>query len=135
MAGFEFAYTLSGAAKRVERFVVKDTAVISAGEMVILDTGEADAGATAGTFLGVSVEDVDNSDDGLTVGVITNPDAVYRVTDANARSCFDALDVASGGMGVTTKSNDDLKVTRNSTADEPTHVTFNLTHYLTKAAT
>jgi hypothetical protein len=135
MAGFEFSYTLSGAAKRVQAYTAKNAAVFSAGEMVILDTGEADAGATGGVFLGVAAAECDNTDDGLTVYVIANPDAVFTVVDANARTINDALDVASGGMGVTTKSNDDLKVMLNSTATEVTHVMFNNTHLGQKATT
>lgn len=131
MAGFEWAYNLSGGAARIVKYVVKDTVVLSAGEVVTLDTGEVDAGATgdAGAFVGVCVEDSDNTSDGETVSVIVNPDAVYRVTDLNARNANAALDLASGGMGVTTDSNSDLLVVRTSTATEKTEVTWNMTHF------
>lgn len=135
MAGFEFAYTLSGAAKKREKFVAKSGDVFSAGELVVLDTGEAAVGATGGVFLGICAADVDNTNDGEYVYVYTNPDVVMRVTDANTRTINDALDVATGGMGVTTKSNDDLKVVRSSTASEPTHVMFNNTHFYQAATT
>lgn len=135
MAGFEFAYTLSGAAKKIEKFTAKDGDVFSAGELVVLDTGEAAVGVAGGVFLGIAAEAVDNTNDGEEIYVITNHDVVMRVTDANARTLNDALDVASGGLGVTTKSNDDLKVVRTSTASEPTHVMFNNTHFYQKATT
>ena len=126
MAGFEFAYDLTGADPIIREFTVKDQAVISAGEVVSIDGTEIDAGASGdGVFAGVAVQTVDNTNDGLTCKVIINPMAVYRVTDANARNQNVALDLASGGMGLTTKSNDDLKVIRNSTATEPTEVVFN----------
>lgn len=130
MAGFVWAYNLNGGPPIIKKYVVKDTVVLSKGEMVTIDGAEVDAGASNdGAFVGVCVEAVDNTNDGLSVSVITNPDAVYRVTDANARNANVALDLASGGMGVTTDSNSDLLVVRTSTASEKTEVTFNLTHF------
>ena len=96
-----------------------------------LESGELDAGATGDTALvGVPVTDVDNADDGLSVRCIMNPNAVYRVTDLNARVAGALLDIATGGLGVTTDSNHDLIVVEDSLATEPTLVTFNGTHYL-----
>jgi hypothetical protein len=65
----------------------------------------------------------------LTVDVIINPNAIYSVVDANARSVGDTLDIAAGGMGVASSSNADLLVVRDSTEDELTLVTFNGTHF------
>lgn len=129
MAGFKWAGSIDGSEPIVRRFTVKDTVVLSRGEMVNLESGEADAGATNDSaFLGAATEDVDNTDDGLTVAVITNPGAIYAVVDANARAAGDTLDLASGGMGLTTTSNADFKVWADSGADEPTLVVFNANH-------
>lgn len=131
MAGFTFAYSLSGTAPIIERIVVKASAVLSKGEMGNLESGEVDAGAAADTaLLGAALEDVDNTADGLYVDIIVNEDAVYSVVDNNARSKGDLLDLASGGMGVTTASSNTFIVVESSTASEPTLVTFNGTHYL-----
>lgn len=131
MAGFTFAYSLSGTAPIIEKITVANDEVLSKGELVNLESGELDAGASGDTALvGVCLEDVDNADDGLTCAVIVNEDAVYSVVDNNARVKGATLDIASGGMGVTTSSNADLIVVEDSTATEPTLVTFNNTHYL-----
>lgn len=128
---FEFAYSLSGTAPIIEKITVADTVVLSIGEMVNLESGELTTAVTADTALvGVAIEAVDNTDDGETCAVIVNEDAVYRITDANARSKGDTLDIATGALGVTTSSNADLIVVEDSTSSEPTLVTFNNTHYL-----
>lgn len=129
MAGFRWAGSKDGSEPIIRQFTVKDAVVLSRGEMVNLESGEVDAGATNDTaFLGVATSDVDNTDDGLTVKVITNPGAIYAVDDANARVAGATLDLASGGMGVTTTSNADFKVWADSAADEPTLVVFNSNH-------
>lgn len=128
---FTFAYTLDGSAPRAVEYPVKDTVVLSAGEMVNLESGEVDTAATADTALvGIAVSDVDNTDDGEVVRCIMNPNAVYSVEDNNARLAGALLDIATGGLGVTTDSNHDLVVVETSTATEPTLVTFNGTHFI-----
>lgn len=123
MAGFFWSFNISGGAPRYETFVVKASAVLSEGEFLNLESGEADAGATNdAAFIGPACSDVDNTADGETVRAIVNPDAVYEVYDANARTVGDLLDLASGGMGVTTNSNGDFMVWRSCTASEPTLV-------------
>ena len=90
---------------------------------------EADAGASNdAAFLGAATEAVDNTVDGHIVECIVNPGAIYAVEDANVRVVGDKLDLASGGLGVTTDSNHDFIVWANSTADEPTLVIFNGNH-------
>lgn len=121
--GFELAYTLDGSEPIIQTFVVKASAVLSEGEMTNLESGEADAGATNDTgFIGIAVSDVDNTVDGHTVRCIVNRYAVYKVADANIRTVGDTLDLASGGLGVTTNSNADFLVVKSSTASEPTYV-------------
>lgn len=132
MAGFTWAYDLTGADLIEEKLTVKDTIVLSKGEMVSLDTGEADAGATGDTtFIGPALHDVDNTDDGLTVRVSASPYAVYKVEDANARAIGATLDLGTGGLTVASTNNADLIVVRSSSATEPTYVCFNQTHFLT----
>lgn len=125
MAGFDFAYLLGGGEPNIQEFVVKASEIISEGEMCSLDTGEIDAAATNDTtFVGVALESVDNTVDGHTIRVIINPNAVYSVVDANARVAGAQLDLASGGMGVTTDSNHDFVVIAPSSATERTLVMF-----------
>lgn len=129
MAGFRWAGSMDGSDPIIRRFTVKASAVLSRNEIVNLESGEVDAGATNDTaFLGVATEDVDNTADGLTVAVITNPFAIYAVEDANARAAGATLDLASGGMGLASSSNADFKVWADSAADEPTLVVFNGNH-------
>ena len=122
---FELAYTLDGSEPIIQTFVVKASAVLSAGEIVNLESGEVDAGATndAG-FVGIAVTDCDNTADGESVRCIVNRYAVYKVVDANIRTVGDTLDLASGGLLVTTNSNADFLVVKSSTASEPTYVVF-----------
>lgn len=130
MAGFWWAGSLDGSEPIIQKQVVKASAVLSKGEMTNLESGEIDAGAAADTALvGVTVEDVDNTVDGHYVHVIVNPNAIYGVVDANARVAGTLLDLASGGMGLTTDSSHTFMVVADSAADEPTLVTFNGTHF------
>jgi len=129
---FKFAWDATGADPIIQKITVADGEILSIGELVNLESGEADAAATGDTaLLGACVEAVDNTDDGLTVKVVTNPYAVYEVADANARLMGATLDIAAGGLTVGASSNADLIVVRSSSATEPTYVTFNQTHYLT----
>lgn len=130
MAGFHFAGSLDGSEPIIQEFVALNDAVFSRGELANLESGEAAPAATNETaYIGVAVEAIDNADDGLKVKCIINPNAIYAVEDASARAAGATLDIASGGMGVTTSSNADLLVVADSTADEPTLVTFNGTHF------
>lgn len=120
---FEWAYSLDGSEPIIEKFPVVASGVFSYGEMATLTSGEAVPGATNdATFLGAAVEDMDNTVDGHYVHVIVNRYAVYRVTDANARTAGDVLDLGSGGLTVATDSNHDLRVVKSSSATEPTYV-------------
>jgi hypothetical protein len=129
--GFVFAYTLDGSTSRAVEYPIKDTVVLSKGQLCNLESGEVDGAATGdSTLVGPAQDDVDNTNDGETVRCIINPGAVYRVTDNNARLAGASLDIATGGLGVTTASNNDLTVVESSTATEPTLVTFNATHFI-----
>lgn len=128
---FIFAYTLQGGAPIIEDITVANAVVLSKGEMVNLETGELTTAVTADTTLaGVAAEDCDNTADGLSCAVITNEDAVYSVTDLNARLKGATLDIETGALLVAATSNADLIVVEDSTATEKTLVTFNNTHFL-----
>jgi hypothetical protein len=121
--GFTWVYNLSGGAPTIKDLIVKASEVISKGELCSIDTGEVDAAATNDTtLLGAAVEACDNTADGLLVKVITNIDAVYEVTDANAREIGATLDIGSGGLTVASSSNVDLIVVEKSSATQPTRV-------------
>lgn len=130
MAGFKWTGSLSGGEPIIQKFVVKNAVVISAGEMLNLESGEADAAATGdAALIGAAMHDVDNTADGEYVYAIVNPDAIYRVVDANARAAGATLDLATGAMGVAASSNADLLVVSDSTSSQETRVTFNGKHF------
>lgn len=133
MAGFRFAYRISGAAPTVQHLLFKDTETITRGDMVNLETGEVDLGATGDTaLLGVAIETVAGTDSTTRIFCITDSDAVYEVTDANARLKGATLDLTgnTGAQGVTTSSNKEFVVHVESTATQPTLVKFNVgKHY------
>lgn len=129
MSGFKWAGSKDGSEPIIRKFVVKDTSVIARNAMVNLESGEADLGATNDSaFLGAATEAVDNTDDGLSISVITNPGAIYAVEDANVRAAGATLDLGSGGLTLAASSNADFKVWADSAADEPTLVVFNANH-------
>src|SRR3990167_4638592 len=92
--GFVWVYNLSGGGPTIRRFTVKASEVVSLHELCSIDTGEVDAAApNDATLLGAAIEAVDNTVDGHEILVITNIDAVYEVTDANARAIGATLDI------------------------------------------
>lgn len=120
---FEWAYSLDGSEPIIQEFTVTASAVLSKGEICTLASGEANAGASNDSaFIGIATHDVDNTVDGHTVKCIVNRYAVYKVTDANARAAGAQLDLASGGLALTTDSNHDFVVVKGSGATEPTYV-------------
>lgn len=136
MAGFTFAYRLSGGAATLQTLKSKDTETLTVGDMANLEVGEVDLGAAADTNFvgvivgfpgstGVAVACVDSTTD---VQVITDDDAVYSVSDANARLKGATLDItgATGAQGVTTSSGKEFVVAEPSTATQPTLVRFNV---------
>ena len=129
MAGFEFAYTTHGNAPRVITLPVKDAGDHTGGILGNVETGEVDIAATSDTdLIGLILEPEDPSHnladlaDAAKVRVIADPDAVYKVTDNNARVVGATLDIGSGGASVAASSNVDLVVVATSGATEKTHV-------------
>ena len=129
MAGFTFAYRLSGGQPTVKKIVMKDTETLTKGDLANLETGQIDLGATADAkFLGAVQETVAGTTAVTKVEVITDADAVYSVTDANARVEGATLDLtgATGAQGVTTSSNKEFVVVATCTSTQPTLVRFNV---------
>jgi hypothetical protein len=128
--GFEYSHRPNGKAPTVQEFPAKSGQTdLSGGMLVNLESGEIDIAvsndsALLGVVLGPSDpdEDITALSAGAMVEVITDPDAVYRVTDANARVAGASLDIAAGALAVTTDSNHDLRVVATSTSAQPTHV-------------
>lgn len=124
-AGFRYRYRLSGGDATILTLTCKDTETLTKGDLVNLETGEIDLGATNDTnFVGAVLETAAGTDSTTTYKVYSDPDAVYGVYDANARAIGATLDIAgaTGAMTVASTSNVDLIVVANSTATEETLV-------------
>jgi hypothetical protein len=129
MAGFTFRYRLSGGAPTIQVLKAKDTETLTKGDMLNLETGEVDLGATADTaFLGVCLDTGARTDSTTDVTFIRDADAVYGVADANARVSGATLDIAgaTGAQGVATSSNKEFVVVAPSSATQETLVRFNV---------
>lgn len=137
MAGFTFAYRLSGGNPTIQSLLFKDTETLTKGDLVNLETGEVDLLATGDTAaLGVVLETKAGTGSTTYIDVITDSDAVYEVTDANARLKGATLDVAgaTGAMTVATSSNKNFVVQEPSSATEPTRVRFNIGKHVDNVA-
>lgn len=123
--GFHFRYRLCGQPPTIKEYLFKDTEVLTAGDLVNVESGEVDLAATADTgIIGAVTEYVSGTDSTTKIKVITDWDAVYAVTDANARTIGTTLDISgtTGAMTLAASSNTDVIVVENSTATEPTLV-------------
>lgn len=128
-AGFRFRYRLSGAPPTVQTLTFKDTETLTKGDMVNLESGEVDLGATADTnLLGIALQTKSGTDSTTTIECIVDGDAVYGVYDANARVKGATLDLsgATGAQTVGASSNKEFVVVEASTATEETLVRFNI---------
>jgi len=136
-AGFRFRYRLNGGEPTIQTLTIKDTEVLTKGDMVNLETGEIDLGATADTALvGVVLETKSGTDSTTTYKVVVDSDAVYGVYDANARVKGATLDLsgATGAQTVATSSNKEFVVVEASTASEETLVRFNIGKHVDNVA-
>lgn len=137
MAGFTFRYRLSGGAPTIQDLTFKDTETLTAGDLVNLETGEIDLAATAdANLVGVVLETQAGVDSTTKAKVITDADAVYGVTDANARVIGATLDIAgaTGAQAVAASTNKEFVVVADSSATEETLVRINIgKHYANKA--
>lgn len=127
-AGFRYRGRLSGGKATRQILTIKDTETLTKGDLVNLESGEIDLAATGDTaLLGIVEETAAGTDSTTEFQVVTDPDAIYGVYDANARAIGDTLDIsgATGAMTVAATSNADLIVIADSTADEETRVMIN----------
>lgn len=125
---FVFAFRESGGAPTIVDLLFKDTETLTKGDLVNLETGEVDLLAAAdANALGVVLETKAGTDSTTRIKVIIDEDAVYSVTDNNARLLGATLDIsgATGAQTVTTSSGKEFVVARESSATEPTLVRFN----------
>jgi len=77
--GFRFKYRLCGARPTIQTLTIKDTETLTKGDLVNLETGEIDLGATNDTaFVGAVQETKAGTDSVTTYKVITDWDAVYN---------------------------------------------------------
>ena len=123
--GFHFRYRQSGGAPTVLDIVSADTD-LAAGDLVNLESGQLDLAVTDDSgLLGAVIETLASGSASVTKAkAIVDADAVYGVTDANARLMGATLDI-SGGTGAQTvgsTSKADLTVVQTSTATEETLV-------------
>ncbi len=128
-AGFRYRYRMNGGVPTIQNLTYKDTETLSKGDMVNLESGEIDLGATADTaLLGICLKTGAGTDSTTTVDCITDSDAVYGVLDANARVKGATLDLsgATGAQTVGASSNKEFVVVETVTATEETLVRFNI---------
>jgi len=129
MPGFTFRYRTSGGAPTIKVLKAKDTETLSKGDLLNLESGEVDLLATADTnALGVCLDTGARTDSTTDVTFIADDDAVYAVTDANARLAGATLDVAgaTSAQTVAASSNKNFVVVAPSSAAEETLVRFNV---------
>lgn len=127
-AGFRYRGRRSGGQPTIMDLLYKDTETLSKGDLVNLETGEIDLGATGDTnFLGVVLETQAGTDSTTRAKVIVDVDAIYAVYDANARLKGATLDIAgaTGAQTVAASNNKEFVVFSESTADQETLVCFN----------
>jgi len=124
--GFRYSGRLHGGVlPTIVKILAKNTATYYKGDLVALDTGEADLAATNDKlFLGVVNATVSATDSTTYLEVIVDEDSIYDIYDANARKFGDPLDISGtyGAMTVAADSNHDLIVIAPSLATEPTRV-------------
>lgn len=137
MPGFKYRYRLCGAPPTIEDLTFKDTETLSKGDLANLESGQIDLAATAdANLLGVILETQAGTTAVTKAKVVTDADAVYGVTDANARVKGATLDLSgsTGAQGVTTSSNKEFVVVAASSATEETLVRINVgKHHNNKA--
>lgn len=131
--GFTYRTGLAEGGPTIQPFVI--SAAVAVGDLVKINRSNGQvAPATTnadGLVVGVVVGPADFNTDmkalvnGTSrVKVITDPDAVYAIADANARKTGQLLDIAgtTGAQSVTTPTNNDFVVYADSTADQETLV-------------
>ncbi len=132
-AGFRIRGRLYGEDIHYQDILSKDTATHTKGDIVNVETGEVQIGATTDTALiGPVMETLACTDSTTKIRVCTDPDVILGVYDPNARvigACLD-LSGATGAMTVASATNKEFVVYQTSTATEETLVIFNQGHHL-----
>lgn len=137
MPGFSFRYRKSGGAPTIQSLVAGFTGTITQGDTVTIAAGQISLGVTtATTFTGVALETKAVTSGVTKVEVVTDPDSVFGVTDANARVKGATLDVAgaTGAQGVAASVNKEFVVEADCTATEETLVRFNVGKHIDNKA-
>lgn len=127
-AGFRFRGRKSGGEATIQHILYKDTETLSQGDMINLESGYGDLGATADTnFMGVLLNTQAGTTHVTKGQVITDVDAIYAVYDPVARVKGDTLDLsgATGAQTIAASSNKEFVVFADSSATEETLVCFN----------
>ena len=127
--GFKFRFRISGGPEHYQQLLFSTTETLTKGDMVNLESGEVDLGATADTaLLGIVNETKAGTASTTYIEVLVDGDAVYGVYDANARLKGATLDLsgATGAQTVGASSNKEFVVYAPSTAAEETLVRFNI---------
>ena len=136
MAGFIWAYNLSGGRELVYEFVMKDTETLTVGDLLNLESGEVDLAIAndtdmLGPMAGASDPDdnvageagrVAGTDSVTKVRATVNSDAVLTAIDLNARLTGVNLDIAgaTGAQAYSGASQNDFLVVKDSSAVEET---------------
>lgn len=137
--GFRYRGRMYGDSNRPtkQELLAQDTTTLHVGDIVNLESGEVDLGATADTnLLGPVAETKDVTDSTTRIFVYVDADVIMGVYDPVARVKGATLDIAgaSGAMTIAASSNKELVVFADSGADEETLVVFNIgKHHHNKA--
>lgn len=129
MAGFSFRYRKSGGAPTIQKIPAAATATLTRGDIGNLAAGQVALAATTNANLLGALQETRAGTAGVTkYEVIVDADAVYGVTDNNARKKGDTLDLsgATGAQGVAASLNKEFVVEADSSATEETLVRFNV---------
>ena len=149
MAGFRWAYDVTGAPPITKVFFAKNTETLTKGDIANIDSGEVDLAVTtdaalAGAIVGAGpaslakdAQGVITATDSTTeIEAIISPFAVYAVADANARDAGATLDIsgATGAQTVAASSNTEFVVveTKKQAADLTYVMITPSAHYLAK---
>ena len=123
MSGFEFSHRLSGGVPTIRRIPIKGLQILTAGDMLNLEDGEADLAIAGDTgVIGVALETEAGSDAPSYVDVIIDADAVYSAQDPDTRRRGDGIDVsgATGAQLIAGRDGGPFLVVADSDAGMPT---------------
>jgi uncharacterized protein YbcI len=132
LPGFEFRYRLNGEQPRIRRLRFKSTETLSNGDMLNLESGQVDLGASGDDHLvGVAQQTKAGTGETTYIEVIVDGDAVYAVQDGSARVKGVTLDLtgATGMQGVVEALDGGLEVVVDCGAAEETLVRIRVGHH------